>query len=147
MWLIPLALLLIAVIHDLLTREIPDWISIVIALSGLTLAVSGNLPLSTLTSLLGLFCGALIGIIFFLAAGFGGGDVKLVAALGAWLGPAGLFPTLFWIAIVGMLLSIIAKCRGQQDLAYAPALFAGFLIFIIWPDSLNRLAGLPYGIQ
>jgi hypothetical protein len=44
---------------------------------------------------LGWFIGALAFIVPFALGGLGGGDVKLLAAIGAWLGPAGAF----WVAL------------------------------------------------
>jgi Flp pilus assembly protein protease CpaA len=70
---------------------------------------------------------ALTAVLFWLG-GIGGGDVKLVTALGAWLGPWGLLQALFWIALAGGVLAAVAKWRRQPDFAYVPAILAGLAI-------------------
>ena len=63
--------------------------------------------------------------------GFGGGDVKLVIALGAALGPLALLSALFWVALSGGLLALIAVIRGRRDLAYVPAIAMGLLVYFV----------------
>src|SRR5262245_21049116 len=125
---IALALLAVAAWHDLRTREIPDWISV--ALVGV--AVGGwaldKHPAGWQGLLLGACLGLVLGAAFFALGGLGGGDVKLVAGLGAVLGPLALLTTLFWIAIIGGALSIAAAARGRKDLAYVPAILLGVLV-------------------
>lgn len=75
----------------------------------------------------------------FYAGGIGGGDVKLVTAMGLWLGPIAILSVFFWIAIVGALLSIVAAVRGHRDLAYAPAIAGGLLIHGLCPALLSDL--------
>lgn len=69
-------------------------------------------------------------------AKLGGGDVKVIAAVGALLGPVGLLIVLFWMAIAGGILALIAMLRGQRDYAYVPAIAAGYLAYLIWPVCL-----------
>ncbi len=45
--------------------------------------------------------------------GMGLGDVKLMAALGAWLGPLLLGPLLLAAALLGLLMALLLKLRGQ----------------------------------
>jgi leader peptidase (prepilin peptidase)/N-methyltransferase len=45
--------------------------------------------------------------------GLGLGDVKLMAALGAWLGPLLLGPLLLGAAVIGLLLALAQKLRGK----------------------------------
>lgn len=42
----------------------------------------------------------------------GGGDLKLLAALGAWLGPAALLPLVFIASLLGALVGLLMKARG-----------------------------------
>ena len=75
--------------------------------------------------------GVSIGVFLFWLGGFGGGDAKLLAALGATLGPRALLPFLFYAAIAGGLLAGVALVRGKRDLAYAPAMALGLLVFLM----------------
>jgi prepilin peptidase CpaA len=57
--------------------------------------------------------------------------LKLVVAVGAALGPAALLATLFWVAICGGVLAVVALIRGRRDLAYVPAIAMGLLVYWI----------------
>ncbi|MGL6042405.1 MAG: prepilin peptidase, partial [Sandaracinobacteroides sp.] len=46
-------------------------------------------------------------------AGLGMGDVKLMAALGAWLSPAVLPPLLLVAALIGLAFAGLRRLRGQ----------------------------------
>lgn len=134
-WL-PLALLLAASVQDLRTREVSDSFSIAILASALISIAAGWWQLAWLAAALGVIAGLLITAPLFYMGGFGGADVKLVASLGAWFGPVSLLGLLFWIAIMGGALALIAKGRERKDLAYVPAILVGTLIHACWPAIL-----------
>ena len=128
---IAFAILAIAVISDLRSRQIPDWLSV----SLLVLAfVSTGLQLHSVGWLdlcLGCVLGFTVGAILFWAGGFGGGDVKLLASLGAVLGWKAELGVMFWVAIVGGAFALIARVRREREYAYAPAIALGLLAFIV----------------
>lgn len=137
MSLVPLTFAVAAVAYDLRTREIPDWIPVGMLLALGAAMIGGWWPLDT-----GQVCsGALLGLalsgLVALAGGWGGGDVKLIAAAGGWLGPLGLLAMLFWMALAGLVLAIAAKLRGKADLAYAPAIATGMFVQLVWPSLLG----------
>ena len=74
--------------------------------------------------------GFVVGYLLFRFARFGGGDAKLIIALGMVVGPVGILIVLFGMAVVGGVLSLIAIYRGQRDYAYVPAIAAGFLGYL-----------------
>ena len=129
---LPLLLLVIATICDFRTREIPDWISVVLLLIALLAAAFGFANIRWWMVVSGGLLGLSIGGILFRYAEFGGGDAKLIAGVGSILGPVGLLFALFWMAIAGGLLAVIAMLRGKQDYAYAPAITAGFACYLIY---------------
>ena len=109
---------------------IPDWTSLGGLGLGLALALieAPGLPDIT-TALLG---GALgYGLIFFINLtykllrgrdGMGGGDVKLMAMLGVWLGPLSLLPILFSASMAGAFIGIAAILLNRmQNSEAAPA--------------------------
>src|SRR5438270_8787170 len=110
---IPLSLLAIATWHDLRTREIPNWISLALAVWAIGTAALGWHPADWSGVALGLAIGFMLTAPLFWLGGLGGGDVKLTTALGACLGPLGLVQTLFWVAVAGGVLALIAKLRKQ----------------------------------
>jgi prepilin peptidase CpaA len=139
MFWIPLAILAIACIYDFRSREIPDWIPILLIVTAAVAVGFDGISVSFYQLLLGVLVGFGVMATFGLAGGLGGGDVKLVAALGAWLGPIALLVVLFWIALIGMLLAIGFRLAGKKDLPYAPAIALGFAVFLIWPQGILRL--------
>jgi len=134
-WL-PISLLFAASIQDFRTREVSDSFSIAILLSALISIAAGWWQLAWLAAGLGVLVGMLLTSPLFYLGGFGGADVKLVASLGAWFGPVSLLGLLFWVAIIGGILAMIAKQRDRKDLAYVPAILMGTLIHACWPAIL-----------
>ena len=63
--------------------------------------------------------------------GMGGGDFKLLAALGAWLG-VGVLPVIVFIAaLIGVLAAVLLRVAKGQQFAFGPSLaVAGWLVFI-----------------
>lgn len=69
------------------------------------------------TALLGLLLGGALLLIPYLLGGMGAGDVKALAALGALLGPAGIFQTFLYASLIGgfvALLYLIARTGAIQ---------------------------------
>jgi len=102
----------IVTVIDYRRFRIPNVITYPFASAGLLFHyVNGGVP-GLLTSLVGLIVGGMLLIAPFILHGFGGGDVKLLAATGAWLGASDLL----WVFIVsGALLglvSLILICRS-----------------------------------
>lgn len=131
MLLITLFLLVIATIHDLRTREIPDWISVVLLVCAVVGVGANLLDTGWWGMLFGLLLSFAIGATLFGLGNWGGGDAKLIIALGALLGPKGLLITLFWMALAGGCLAVVAKARGQSNFAYVPALTIGLAAYVL----------------
>ncbi|MCL4848619.1 MAG: prepilin peptidase [Acidobacteria bacterium] len=128
---IPFVAVLAAAVIDLRTREVPDAISLGVLVWALCATALGWHDVGWL----GLGAGAIVGfglgaLLFWLGA-FGGGDVKLVSAIGALLGPFGLLAMLVYVAIAGALLALVALVRGQREMAYVPAIAMGMLAFLV----------------
>ncbi|MCP4886099.1 MAG: prepilin peptidase, partial [Planctomycetaceae bacterium] len=96
---IPIVIAAIAVVFDLRSREIPDSLPIVLVLLAF---LQFALPVASSTwwsHLLGGLLALIAGAVLAHRDGFGGGDVKLFAALGCWFGIGGVFPLALWIAL------------------------------------------------
>lgn len=141
MWilLIPIILCLEACYHDLQRREIPDSVSLRILLGGLLMTGLSWHALSWADALLGVVVALLVTFPFTWTEGIGGGDLKLVGALGAWLGPVPVLGMLFWTALFGMGLAIVAHLRKKPDFAYAPAIAAGMVATACFPRGISWL--------
>jgi prepilin peptidase CpaA len=93
-------------VWDIRTRRIPNALTFGGALLGLCAsAFEGGLA-GAGVSLVGWALGAAVFLPFFLVRGMGGGDVKLMAALGAWLGPGPVMWSALYAGIAGGLLAV-----------------------------------------
>jgi len=127
----PLLALVIASIFDVRTRQIPDSISIGLLLWAVATTALGTSSHGWVSLVLGMGLGLSVGVLLFWLGGFGGGDVKLLASLGATLGLRAFPAFLFYAAIAGGLLAALALLRGKRDLAYAPAMALGLAVLMI----------------
>jgi prepilin peptidase CpaA len=114
-WWPTLIVLAVATFTDLRCRRIPNWLVYPFLLAGI--AVSGWLHggYGIGQSFAGLGVGVLIYGFLYWMGGMGAGDVKLCAAIGAWIGPDQLFIALVITAMAG---GIMVLCWGA---------FGGFL--------------------
>jgi len=129
--LVPFALVVVATGYDLVRRNIPYWIPIALLAWGVATAVAGWHPEGWLSLLGGVGLAFVVSLVLFAAKAFGGGDVKLLTALGAVLGLELLVQLLFWTALTGCVLALISLLRKQRTFAYAPAIAIALLIVLI----------------
>lgn len=138
--LVPFAFLLAATAFDLWNdREIPDTLSILLIVWAVVARFAGWIEVPWLSMGIGCAVGFALGALLFWMGGLGGGDVKLVAALGAAIGISDLLTTLFWMAIAGGVLSIITVLRGKKELAYVPAIALGLLVTLLRSGEVQRV--------
>lgn len=113
---VPLFILLaIAVVTDLRARRIPNWLNALIIVTGLTNALAYGLPATLPQSLLGFLVGFAILLIPFALGAIGGGDVKMLAGIGAWLGPIATLQV-YAVAGVAGLVIVIVQCAANGRL-------------------------------
>ncbi|HEU4964606.1 MAG TPA: A24 family peptidase [Bacilli bacterium] len=113
-WGLALAVCCVAVYTDLRERRIPNLLTVSALVVGF--ALNGWLVgLSGLTSsLYGVLLGLLLLFPFFLRGGIGGGDVKLLMALGALCGPGFLFYAFLYGAVAGGIGSLAVLVRHNR---------------------------------
>jgi prepilin peptidase CpaA len=111
-WWPTVIVLAIATFTDLRSRRIPNWLVFPFLLAGIV--VSGWLHgwHGIGQSMAGLGLGALLfGILFFMG-GMGMGDVKLCAAIGAWVGPRQLITAIVLTGITGGIMAVCWAAAG-----------------------------------
>lgn len=125
---------------DLRSHRLPDWLTLPLLALGL-LATSceapSDLPLHLLAALLGFLAFYLIATLYRRLRGYDGlglGDAKLLAAVGAWLGPVYLAPVVFVSAVLALVAALILRLLGRQvslqsTLPLGPFLSASFFGF------------------
>lgn len=97
----------IACVFDLRTRRIPNLLTLGGAVAALAywLVVGGLSGLGV--SAAGWGAGLFVFLPFFLLGGLGAGDVKLMACLGAWLGPSQAVWAALYAAIAGGVMAVV----------------------------------------
>lgn len=155
------ALIVISFI-DLELQIIPDVISLPGIVVGLVASLLHYpwprehlvLPPSPLDSLLGVLVGG--GILFLVAwlyeratgvEGMGGGDIKLLAMIGAFLGWPGVPLSLFFASlagsVIGLAMMAITRSGLKLKIPFGPFLCLGALIYLFFGDVLlNSYLGL-----
>jgi leader peptidase (prepilin peptidase)/N-methyltransferase len=140
------AALLVIIFIDIRHQIIPD----VISLPGIVLGFLFSLVSDTLSwqsSLIGLLVGGgvLYAVAFFYALlrkidGMGGGDIKLLAMIGAWLGWQSLPFVIFASSTTGAVVGIVAMRRqkkgGQTRIPFGPFLSLAALVYMFYSDKI-----------
>ena len=106
-WWPTVAVLSVATFTDLRSRRIPNWLSLPFMAGGVAAQVWNNGWHGLAQSMGGLGLGALIFGILFWMGGMGMGDVKLCAAIGAWVGPEQLLLALVITGLAGGIMALV----------------------------------------
>jgi prepilin peptidase CpaA len=119
-----------AVFIDVRSRRIPNWLTALMAGAGLVMAVGGMSGLTLGQAALGLAAGLLLMLPGHALGATGAGDVKLMAAVGAILGPRTVFSAFVATAVAGGAFAVIvalqrgtlqATLQGTRQLVASPA--------------------------
>jgi len=142
---------------DIGTRRIPNFITV----GGLAVALVLRLSIGGVDALVGGLLGALLAFLLtfplFMLKGMGGGDVKLLTAVGAFLGPYGTFVALLATALVGGVLAIVVSLRRRrlgESLAGTFTVMRGMVLRAISSGKVQTVPTLetrdavtvPYGV-
>jgi prepilin peptidase CpaA len=154
-WLVS-ALLVEAAIIDGRKLKVPNWLTFHLAAGGLAYAtwVGGGTGLAW--SLGGLALGLALLMPLHMIGGMGAGDVKLLAGVGAWMGPSIVLGSFVVSAFAGALMAVAMVVRAG-DVAKHWLMFQTIgheILAIRNPERLARIAAerkptmmlLPYGI-
>jgi leader peptidase (prepilin peptidase)/N-methyltransferase len=142
------AALMVMTVIDLYHQIIPD----VISLPGIGVGLLASLlipPLTFLNSLIGILLGG--GSLFLVATlyqwlfkreGMGGGDVKLLAMIGAFLGWKAVLLTILLSSFIGSIIGILLMIVKGKDFKYAipfgPFLSLGAVISLFYGENIIR---------
>ena len=141
---------------DLRTRLLPDQLTLPLMWLGMVASVE-NLYVGQKSAMLGAMAGYLsLWSVYWVfkqltgKEGMGHGDFKLLAALGAWTGLAGVLPTILLSSLVGAVVGSIWLATQGKDKAtpipFGPYLAIAGWISFFWGNDLvgwyMRIAGL-----
>jgi len=143
----------IAGIWDLTFSRIPNWLTFPAMVFAVGYHVLTSSVAGLLLSISGLLVGFFIFLSFYILGGMGAGDVKLMAAIGAFIGPRDVFYAALFTAIAGgiyaAILCIVKKNNRRSFLRFV-TMIKGFLrtgCFMRMPDAGNEKATpLKYGV-
>ena len=139
------ALLIVSCI-DIVHTIIPDAIT----LPGMVLGIGSSAWLTSVgvgNAMVGVVLGgglfllmAVLSVLILHREGMGGGDIKLIAMIGAFLGWQAVLVTIFLGATlgasVGLGLMLVRRKGRQEPLPFGPFLAIGALLAMVWGDSL-----------
>jgi prepilin peptidase CpaA len=106
--------LIAATVIDLRSRRIPNMLTAAMAATGLALAAAGLSGNTFAGSLAGLVLGLVLMLPGHVLGATGAGDVKLMAAVGAIVGPALVVSAFFCTAITGGVLATVVAIRRKR---------------------------------
>jgi prepilin peptidase CpaA len=110
------ALLTWAAVEDWRTRHIRNWLTLTLAVTGMVQSFTPVRTVGPLDSVLGLAAGFTLSLVLFVVGAVRGGDVKLVAGAGAWLGWKGILLVFVLEKVVGLAI-VLAQCAASGRLA------------------------------
>ena len=120
-WWPTFAVLIVVTFTDLRSRRIPNWVVLPFLVAGIVVSGWVHGWSGIAHSLTGMAIGALLFGILWGMGGRGMGDVKLTAAIGAWIGPSQLLLALVLTGIAG---GIMALCWAAWS-GFLGELFTG----------------------
>ena len=105
---------LIATVVDIRTRRIPNELTATMAGLGLGLAAAGVSGVSLAASVVGFVLGLVLMMPGHLLGATGAGDVKLMAAIGAIVGPGTVLQAFLFTAVAGGVLAVAVALRRRR---------------------------------
>jgi prepilin peptidase CpaA len=129
-----------ACVWDLRTQRIPNALTLSAAVAAIVFHAATAGWSGAGFSVSGWLVGTLIFFPFFVVRGMGAGDVKLLAAFGAWLGPRDVLYAAAATAVIGALFAlavIIARHRTQKTFTHMSAMISSWTV-----EGVRALPGL-----
>jgi prepilin peptidase CpaA len=103
LWAPLIGALAVAAVIDARYRRIPNWLTFGLLIAGLVRAAMLGSQIFG-HAMLGMLVGAAIPLILYIISAVGGGDVKLFAAIGAWVGPGPAILIFMVQALLGLVI-------------------------------------------
>jgi len=124
---------LVGGLWDAFTGRIPNWLTIGSIVLGLVFhAFTGKM----VWCLLGLLAGIMIYWPFFSLGYMGGGDVKMMGAIGCFAGLEGVIYTALLASLWGGVMALVALIQKKKYIRYGVAIGLGYLTLqvLLWSN-------------
>lgn len=105
---------LVATVIDIRTRRIPNALTATMGCAGMALAAAGIGGMSLGAAVFGIVVGVALMLPGHMLGATGAGDVKLMAAVGAIVGPALVVKAVLFTAVAGGVLAIAVALRRRR---------------------------------
>ncbi|WKZ18810.1 MAG: A24 family peptidase [Candidatus Jettenia sp. CY-1] len=146
-------MLFIATFYDIRSHRIPNWLTFPAMATGLAFyTYTKGIP-GLISSIEGLFLGIALFMPFYLAAGMGAGDVKLMGAVGGFLGMKGVFIASLGTALIGGIYAMILLAFHGYLMETLKRYGAILKIFVLTgrftylpPEKKEKMPILAYGV-
>lgn len=148
--LVLVAILFVAAAQDIVRRQISNWLCLAVVIAAIAVAVANGPTLALWQN--GLIFALLlaIGTPLFAAGWLGGGDVKLLAAVGLWADFSAILALLACILIAGGVLAAISMAvrggraaRRAKGVPYGVAIAVGAAIVLLRPALFEARSEQP----
>lgn len=145
--------LTVAMITDLQNRKIYNWLTFPAMIAGLAFHIATGGMEGLQSSLIGFGVGSVFFLAGFLVGAMGAGDVKLMAAVGLWLGWPATLSAVVYVTIVGGIVSLAAAAAaGNLKLMFKNVYW--FMVGLTMPGGKaegsivqSAAAPIPYGVS
>ena len=136
-----LVLMTVAAFIDLRERRIPNWLNLLMILSGIVQSCFATRLVGPGMSVLGLFAGAAIPFILFAIGALGAGDVKLMAGVGAWVGPMPALMVFVVEKVVGLIIVLVqAAVQGRTQLLFRNSALVAINLFHVREVGIEHVS-------
>jgi prepilin peptidase CpaA len=148
-------ILLLAVVTDLSSHRIPNALSLGGIVVALTLHILQTGVDGAVTAILGMLAGFFLFLPLYLIKGMAAGDVKLMAAIGAFVGPKLALLIAAWTLMVGLLLALLyvtcftkgGKAMAQRYVTMFKTFFYTRKLVYIRPEQGDAgMVHFPYAV-
>ncbi len=135
------SVLLVMSVIDMDTKEIPNRLVLILLVLGVVNVII-NPSITIIKAAVGFFAVSvpMLFIALLTGGGMGGGDIKLMAAIGVFLGwsdvLAAFFIACFFAGLIGMLLILVKKKTRKDMIPFGPFLAVGILAVIFFGQDI-----------
>jgi prepilin peptidase CpaA len=148
-----LVVLIIAIITDVRSHRIPNWLILPAIITGLGVNLISAGAGGLLFGIEGLFLGMGLFVVLYLLGGMGAGDVKLMGAVGSMLGPQMVLLAALFTAVSGGIYALAVIVFHPRARAIRVALMETIKRFIFFdslkydgPPTVEKPPKLCYGV-